>query len=178
MTPKKFSIYLGGAMEKAKDLGAHWRTELTPFLEGLGFEVLNPNLFEPRQLKNLKPNRLPEYLETRDNLTIKPKCWHDLKFAKDDRLFARFQKYMQRIIRFDLSLVRNETSYMIVLWDTPASQGAGTHAEITEAFMNNVPVYMVATTEVPAWLLGGITKLFNDFDELKGFLMDEFEKEE
>ena len=58
---KKLTAYLAGALEAAADLGAGWRTEITPFLEEQGFEVLNPWEFEPFQLKGLQPNRLPEF---------------------------------------------------------------------------------------------------------------------
>jgi len=67
---------------------------------------------------------------------------------------------------------------MIVLWNEAASKGAGTHAEITEAFLSNIPVYCVAESDIPAWAKACCTEIFLDFSSLKEFLKQEFDMED
>ena len=78
---KKPVIYLVSGMEKEKNLGAGWREDITPKLEELGFEVLNPVLFEKDQLKGLHLNRLPESFKGRNGDIVRPTFWHQLKLA-------------------------------------------------------------------------------------------------
>jgi hypothetical protein len=170
----KLSVYLAGAMENANKLGAGWRKDLTPFLESLDLTVLNPCEFEPHQLKGLQPNRLPEYYTDFEGNQVKPKYWHELKNAKERHLYNRFLKYMRRIIHYDMRLVA-KVDYVVVLWDEATSKGAGTHAELTEAFLNNIPVYCVALTDIPAWCKACCTEIFLDFESLKEFLKEEFD---
>lgn len=171
----KLTIYLGGSIEMAKDLGVGWRESITPFLEDLGLEVLDPTLLEFGQFKGLRPKRLPDSLETRKGETISPTYWHDLKHAKDERLQKRFLKYIRRIIKFDMGVVRNEADYLLCYWDNATARGAGTHAEITEAFLHNKPVYIVEKAELPAWIRGCATKVFSNFKDAQEFLSEEFE---
>ncbi len=173
---KKLTAYLAGAMEAAANLGAGWRIEITPFLEGLGLEVLNPCEFEPHQLSGLRPNRLPDFYT--DGLTgekRKPNHWHEMKNAVEPNLYSRFVKYMQRIIRYDINLVKEGTDILIVFWDENAGKGAGTHAEMTVAHLNNIPVYCVADCDIPAWLKATCSEIFLDFDALKAQLTEDFE---
>jgi len=173
----KLTTYLCGAMEAAKNLGAGWRAEITPFLEELGLEVLNPVEFEPHQLKGLQPNRLPEFYTDFHGNQVKPEYWHELKNAQEKHLYKRFLKYMRRIIQYDMRLVRNEVDFIIVLWDKNAAKGAGTHAEMTEGFLQNLPIYCVAKSDIPAWAKATCTEIFLSFDELRDFLKEEFDYE-
>ena len=43
----------------------------------------------------------------------------------------------------DINIVMNKADYLICLWDQNVMKGAGTHAEITLAFMEQKPVYLV-----------------------------------
>jgi len=171
---KKLTAYLASGMENSKNLGAGWRAQITPFLEGLGLEVLNPCEFEPFQLKGLKPNRLPDVYTSLNGEKIKPKHWHELKNASENHLYDRFLKYMRRIIKYDIGIVERETDYVICFWDETTGKGAGTHSELTAAFMHNVPVYCVATCSMPAWAKACCTEIFLDFEALKTFMRDEF----
>jgi len=172
---KRMVVYLAGAMEKAADLGAGWRNELKPILEKLNLEVRDPCEFEPQQLKGLQPKRLPDYYTDLTGKKIKPKHWHELKNASEKHLYNRFLKYMRRIIHYDIKVVRHVADYVIVYWNEATSQGAGTHAELTEAFLKNIPVYCVAHSEVPAWAKACCTEIFLSFDDLKEYLKEEFE---
>lgn len=174
---KKLVVYLAGAMENAKDLGAGWRNKLTPFLKELNLDVLDPCEFEPEQLKGLKPNRLPEFYTDLAGKKIKPTHWHELKNASESHLYRRFLKYMQRIIKYDIKIVRHFSDYVIVFWDESTRKGAGTHAELTAAFLASVPVYCVADCDMPAWAKACCSEIFLNFEELKEFLRDEFDYE-
>jgi hypothetical protein len=173
----KLSIYLAGGMESSSNLGAQWRTNLTPILEELGLEVLNPVLFEPMQLKGLQPRKLPEFCTNADGKKIKVNHWHDLKHATEPHLYARFLKYMRRIIKYDINIVRNEADYVICYWNETTAKGAGTHAELTEAFLSNKDVYCVMQANMPAWARACCTRIFKTFDDLRGFLAQEFGEE-
>ena len=43
----------------------------------------------------------------------------------------------------DVNIVMNKADYLICLWDQNVMKGAGTHAEIALAFMEQKPVYLV-----------------------------------
>lgn len=170
---KKITIYLAGAMESAKDLGMQWRNKTTKELEIYDVEVLNPCLFEPEQLKGLHVKRLPEYFtHKKTGEKVKLEHWHQLKMAAEPHLFKRFMKYMRRIIRYDINLL-SETSYVICYWDEHTGKGAGTHAELTYAFMQHIPVYCVAPIVMPGWAVGCCTEIFDNFEELYKFLEEE-----
>lgn len=171
---KKQTIYTIGAMEKAENMGAGWRNRLTPFLEELGFEVLNPTEFEPEQLKGLQPNRLPESYTDLFGNKCKPTHWHHLKFASEPHLRKRFKKYMQHIVRYDMNIVKNVADIMVAYWDEFAGKGAGSHSEITHAFLYGKPIYMIATTEIPAWLTGIVTEIFLSEEDFKKFMSEEY----
>jgi hypothetical protein len=170
----KPSVYLAGGMEQADELGAEWRDAITPFLDELGFDVLDPTKLEPLQLKGLRPTCLPAtiLLESGEQTSINH--WHELLDSYDLKQYKRGQKYMRNIIRYDMNVVRNEADYIIAYWDQAAAEGAGTHAEITEAFLNNKPVYMVEAQDPPKWLRGCCSERFKTWAGLYGFLAQEF----
>lgn len=151
-------------MEKAEKLGEEWRDAVTPFLEELDLEVLNPVLFEPEQLKGLQPKRLPEGY----------KHWHDLRNASEPHLRQRFKKYMHRIIKYDMNTVKNNTDFVLVYWDESCGQGAGTHAELTMAFLNNIPVYAVEVAQMPAWAYACCSHICSDWKGMYQLLSQEF----
>lgn len=174
---QKLSIYLAGGMEASNNLGAQWRENITPLLEELGLEVLNPVLFEPKQLKGLQPRKLPEFCTNDEGKKVKVSHWHDLKNATEPHLYGRFLKYMRRIIKYDINIVRNETDSVICYWSETTAKGAGTHAELTEAFLSNKEVYCVAHANMPAWAKACCTEIFKTFEELREFLTSEFGEE-
>ena len=167
--PKRPTAYLAGAMENAKSLGAGWRNEITPKLVELGYDILNPCLFEPEQLKGLHTSRLPESLETQNGKSMTPKHWHELKYAKrSSSMYQRFTKYMRRIIRYDLSVISQETTIVVCYWTKTAAQGAGTHSELTWAFMHFIPVLIVLDrgVDLPGWAHGCASEIYDNFDDL------------
>ena len=170
----KPSVYLAGGIEHAKEFGEDWRDAITPFLDDLGFDVLDPTKLEPLQLKGLRPTCLPATIILEDGTEVPIKHWHELLDSADPKQYKRGMRYMGRIIRFDMHVVREEADYIIVFWDQAAANGAGTHAEITEAFLCNKPVYMVESQTPPKWLRGCCSERFETWAELYAFLGEEF----
>lgn len=161
---KKQKVYLAGRMNRKDPHDSKWREDITPFFEKLGFEVLNPYKFEPLQLKGLRPGRLPESIEH----------WHQLRHSDDPAHVERFLKYIRRIIKYDLNLVRNEADIIVVYFDEGCRSGAGTQSEMTVAWDLGKLVYCVADTKLPAWARGCCEEVFSSFDELKTFLEKEY----
>jgi len=143
---------------------AQWREDITPFLEELGFTVLNPYKLEPLQLKGLRPGRLPEGMTH----------WYDLLDSEDPLHVERGVRYMRKVIDFDCDLVQNKTDAVIVLWDKGCKSGAGTHSEMTIAYRAGKPVYCVQSAPLPAWARGCCDEVFKSFEDLRDFLKEEF----
>ncbi len=175
MNNHKIKVYTAGNMEVSDgDMGAGWRNKLTPFLIDLGFEVHDPVKFESEKLKNFKTNQMPEYItHWQTNEKIKPKHWHEFKNAKEPNIYARFQRYMEQIIKYDLKIVRG-CDLIIVNWSKETRLGGGTYGELTVAKDMGIPVYAVVTTDVPGWIMGTFKERFSSFDELKEFLTEEY----
>src|SRR5260370_5899707 len=145
--------YLAGSIEFAQDLGKSWRRELRSFLEGtLGHQVYDPAEDEKKNLS--------------DEESANFRKWK----ARD---FERFRKAVRKIIDFDLDLIENRVDYVICFWGKQSALGGGTAAELTFAYRQKIPVYLV--TEVPyeemsGWVLSCAEHVFPDFDSLKSFL--------
>jgi len=175
MARKQLAIYLCAGMEAEEKLGAGWRSNITPFLKDLNFEVWNPCEFEPEQLKGLKPNRLPDfYTDRKTGKKVVPTHWHELKMAKEPQFFKRFATYMNRIRSYDINLINRDMDILLVYWNERTGRGAGSHAEIEAAYKKGIPIYIVEESTMPAWLVVCATELFDDFDEMKGFLIEEY----
>lgn len=148
-------VYLAGAIEKAPDAGCRWREEMTRFLNReLQHSVFNPCLEEnhiltPYEFKNFR------------------------KWKTTD--LPRFREVVHKIINNDLNILIHEVDYIICLWDRYVLEGGGTHGELTVAFLNHIPVYMVSRfplETISSWIIGCTTEIFTDFDSLKNFLRD------
>lgn len=161
---EKPSVYLAGRMDHDVNKGHEWRDDMQPFLENLGFTVLNPYLFEPRQLMGLRPGRLPkEY-----------KHWTQLRHSPNKDHQDRFVRYMRRIIKYDLDVIKNEVDIVVVKWDEGCRDGAGTHSELTLAWDLNIPVYCIEEYPMPNWARGCCEKVFKTIDEIKLFINEEY----
>jgi hypothetical protein len=176
--PKRLKIYEAGGMENETNMGASWRDTLSAHLsEKYNVKIYNPVEFEPEQLEGLRPSRLPSEFTARTGKTIKPKHWHDLKFAaRTSTTYSRFKRYMRQIIHYDINLIETDVDYVICYWTEGASKGAGTHSELTAAFRKHIPVFTVVQKGVdfPGWLEGCSTRVFDSFEELYKFLEEEF----
>ena len=179
---KKLKIYLAGAMEKAAAMGTEWRDWITPELEKRGYEVVNPCLMEPVQLRGLQPRRLPESFVAFDGTIKKPAHWHDLKNApRGSKLLRRFKTYMRACRNYDVNhIVRGEADVILCYWCDATGKGAGSHAECDHAFATNKPLYIVrgkkpdgTAVEIPGWIIGVSSDIFESFEGFLQYLDDE-----
>jgi len=135
----KPTIYLAGGMEKAGEYGAIWRTEITPHLKTLGYQVWNP------------------YTE---EINVGIGVEHLTELKNND--YATFLRHCRKIVEYDLaSLVK--CAAVAVRIDESVLKGAGTYGEITVCHLYKVPVYAWIDLpngryDVPAWAMGCLTE--------------------
>ncbi len=149
--------YLSGAMEYAQDEGESWRDSISEWLSiKLGHDVINP--VEESRLIIEKTNSY-EYRDWKDT---------DIK---------RYKEFMHQFVVQDIESVTKEANYIICLWNKDVFRGAGTHGEVTLAFEHGIPVYLISQvpkTDLSGWIIACSTKIFDNFEELKLFLLKKF----
>lgn len=157
---KNKQIYLAGAMEAAPDKGARWRTILTPQLEKLGYKAFNP-------------------CKETDGAILEQYGWAKLDYEKikTPKYRKQYLEIFRKIVLADLEAVLS-SDMLIVYFNKYMWQGsAGTHGEITVARRNNIPVYIVLAgdmdfEDIPAWVVGCTTSVFDSFKEFLDFLKE------
>jgi hypothetical protein len=175
----KLSIYLVGAIEMAKDSGLGWREEITPFLEELGLNVINPVLLENEQLKGCHLNTIPEYYEDFLGKRHKTTQWHDLLQSRTDTeegkvLYNRALKYMRKIIEFDCDIVNTKADIILCYWNEALKNGAGSQSELTLGYLKGIPIYTVATCRMAAWARGCSSTVELNWDAMKERLIKDY----
>ena len=149
--------YLSGAMEYAQDEGESWRDSIREWLSiKLGHDVINP--VEESRLIIEKTNSY-EYRDWKDT---------DIK---------RYKEFMHQFVVQDIESVTKEVNYIICIWNKDVFRGAGTHGEVTLAFEHGIPVYLISQvpkTDLSGWIIACSTKIFDNFEELKLFLLKKF----
>lgn len=147
------SIYLSGGMQFADDLGAGWRREVGEELRRMGFYPLDIAMLDIL------------YTERHGEL---------YRFVSDDELLQRKSNIRKHFIETDINLIRNDTDAVIVLYDESVRLGAGTTSEVHEAFMLDIPVFLLNSygtlNEVPGWMQAETTRIFNDWKEMYDYL--------
>ena len=84
---------------------------------------------------------------------------------------------MHQFVVQDIESVTKEANYIICLWNKDVFRGAGTHGEVTLAFEHGIPVYLISQvpkTDLSGWIIACSTKIFDNFEELKLFLLKKF----
>jgi hypothetical protein len=149
--------YLSGAMEYADDEGEGWRKNLTEWLtSNLDHSVINP----------VEESRL--IISNTDS--------HDYRNWKETDL-VRYKNFINKFVMRDIEAVTKEANYIICLWNEEVFKGAGTHGEVTLAFEHSIPVYVVnqiPLTDLSGWIIACSTEIFENFEELKLFLLSKF----
>jgi hypothetical protein len=73
-----------------------------------------------------------------------------------------------------VNIVRYHTDAVIVLYDNSVRLGAGTTSEIHEAYMLDIPVFLLNSyqhmEEVPGWMQAETTQIFNEWEEMYEYL--------
>lgn len=151
------AVYLAGAIEYAEDAGVGWRTDLTRWIaEHLGHEVFDPSRHDFQQLDAEEQAAFRVWKATAD---------------------PRFHGAIRRIIDFDLHLVVNRADYIVCRWCAGTSRGGGAHGELTVAYLNRIPVYLLLETpreETSSWILGCADRVFDDWDAMRAFLLERY----
>jgi hypothetical protein len=145
-------------MEYARNEGVDWRSTMEKWIvRELGHSVFNPNSESKRYLKK----KLPKV------------SLRELKFTDMDK----FQSIVRGIVKLDSEEIAKRSDYIICYWDRSAQRGAGTKGELTVARFFNKPVYMVSNiqrTNIPGWILGCTSQMFESFKDLKDFLRTKY----
>ncbi|HEY4579992.1 MAG TPA: hypothetical protein VIG89_03060 [Candidatus Acidoferrales bacterium] len=151
--------YLCGSIEFAADKGKLWRRKIRPFIE----ETLRHRVYDPAE-------------DERKNLTDEEVA-HFRSWKQSDP--ERFRQTVRRIINFDLDLIQHQADYLVCFWDSDSGRGGGTAAELTAAYRKGIPVYLVTELpldEVSGWVLACADRVFANFEGLKAFLQERYEK--
>lgn len=148
------NIYLSGGMQHAPDgLGAEWRRECSVKLKELKFFPLDIAALD---------------------LAYSQQHGHLYRFIDDEELLQRKSNIRKHFIDTDIALIRNDTDAVIILYDETVRLGAGTTSEVHEAFMHDIPVFLLNTygklNEVPGWMQAETTMIFNEWNEMYSYL--------
>jgi hypothetical protein len=153
-------VYLSGGMEHARDFGAGWRKELQRWLETeLGQKVFNPAEVSREYLRRHYPGMNQNRMKRTD--------------------MKKFKRLVSALMRLDCREIATRSDYVICFWDRSAQQGAGTKGELTMAKYFGKPVYMVTKmdpVDIPGWVLACTTMMFKNFDDVKMFLKERFNR--
>lgn len=157
ITPAKYSrgsAYLSGGMQFAKNLGADWRIECADKLTSMGYYPIDICKLDRAYAKQ----------------------YGELYFPEDQANHLQYKANMrQHFVHADLELVKNDSDFLIILYDESVRRGAGTTSEAQVAYLHNIPVFLVSTyedwyREVPGWLQALCVKVFPNFSQLYDYL--------
>ncbi len=145
-------------MEYAQNNGADWRIEMETWLKkDLSHTAFNPVKASEQFLKTQYPRI--DFRETKLN---------DL---------GQHRRIAAEIVRLDSQEIILRSDYIICYYDESAQRGAGTKGELTVAALFAKPVYLVKgmpIVDIPSWVIGCMTEMFDDFETLRRFLQDKF----
>lgn len=152
---KNQRVYLAGAMDRVKDRGASWRSQITPFLEDMGVVVFNPL-------------NKPSSVGCEDHET------HAIKnMLKEKESYEELSNIMKTIRAIDLRLV-DISDFLIVNLDLN-THPCGTLEEIFLANRSKKPIIIhmeQGKKNTPDWLFGTLphSMFFSTWDEVKAYL--------
>ena len=141
-------------MEYAENYGADWRTEMETWLK----KELNHNCFNPVKASD-------QFL----------KSHHPGIDFRNSKLndFQKHKEIAREIVQLDSGEIILHSDYVICYYDDSAQRGAGTKGELTVAALLAKPVYVVRgmqVSDIPSWVIGCVSEMFVNFEELKIFL--------
>ncbi len=149
--------YLSGAIEAASEKDLAWRYELVSWLsKELGHIAIDPVQMSQDLIQAENAEEFRSWKSTDPE---------------------RFKSFVRKIIAQDTAAVIDESQYIICNWTKSVKEGAGTQGEVTMAYLNRIPVYLVydgKMDELSSWIIGCSTEIFPNFKSLKAFLINEF----
>ncbi len=147
--------YLSGAMEYAKNEGSGWRNEITIWLKDkLNHSVINPVIETSKLVEKTKSQNYRSWKTSNPN---------------------KFKKFVRKAVDNDLNAVVNKVDYLICLWNNEVLTGGGTHGEVTMAYYQNKPIYLINqlnNIELSGWIMSCTTEIFTDFKSMQKILLD------
>lgn len=147
------NIYLSGGMQHKRNLGAQWRKNCSTHLKEMGYFPLDITALDVA------------YTEVHGHL---------YRFLSDDELLQRKSNIRKHFIDTDINLIRNDSDALIVLYDESVRLGAGTTSEVHEAFMLDIPVFLMNSygdlDAVPGWMQSETTRIFTTWKDLFNYL--------
>lgn len=151
--------YLSGAMENAVNEGADWRRDISEWLNiNLGHDAINP-VRETQKL--VDKYRAQEYRNWKTDTPDK------------------FRRFIRKLIINDLNLIKEKADYLICYWNSDVLKGGGTHGEVTMAFSQGVPVYLIndlAMDDLSGWIFACSSEVYENMEQLKVGLIDRYGK--
>ena len=128
----KYTTYLVGPMQDAKDGGVKWRERITPKLQELDVEVIDPTVTEAEEYGSIE--------EAQKTLRS--------HIASGD--WEKFDTKLDDIIKRDIDAVYAST--FIVAYYDPETRMGGTLCEMWEAaWHRKIPVYVVCHGPMKDW---------------------------
>lgn len=147
------NIYLSGGMQHKTDLGAGWRLDCSKQLKDMGFFPLDIAALD---------------------IAYSQQHGHLYRFLSDEEILQRKSNIRKHFIDTDINLIRNDTDAIIILYDESVRLGAGTTSEVHEAFMLDIPVFLLNSfptlNDVPGWMQAETTCIFNKWEDLYSYL--------
>jgi hypothetical protein len=99
---------------------------------------------------------------------------HLYRFLTDKELLQRKSNIRKHFINTDVNLIRNDSDAIIILYDESVRRGAGTTSEIHDAFVHDIPVFLMndygVLDEIPGWMQAETTRIFDKWEDLYEYL--------
>src|SRR5271157_2648233 len=138
------NVYLSGGMQFTDDQGSGWRAVCAKKLTNLGFNPIDIAALDIA------------YSANHGQL---------YRFVSDEELLQRKSNIRKHFIDADIKLVRQDSDAIIIYYDESVRRGAGTTSEVHDAFMMDIPIFLVngykKLNEVPGWMQAQTTVIFN-----------------
>ena len=148
-----FKTYLCGSMSGLKDQGAGWRKKISKWLD-----KHNIYSYDPCKEEGLEHAR------------------YDIKDKSDWESFP--QCLQEEILIKDLYQIKYKTDFVTCYF---TRYSAGTVSELTFAFYNDIPVYIVTDVPLVGWprtvARAYNNRLFNNFNDYKKFIRNTYVKQ-
>jgi hypothetical protein len=143
-------------MQFAPELGGIWREQCSSKLTELGYYPINITALD----KAYATRHGDLYRNVGDH----------------DDLLIRKSNIRKHFVETDINLIHHHSDAVVIYYDHSVRVGAGTISEIHDAYMNDIPVFLVngydSLSEVPGWMQAETVRMFQTFDELYEYLSE------
>lgn len=145
--------YLCGSMSGLNDQGAGWRKKISKWLDKQGIHSYDPCKEESEE--------------------------HDQYDTKNKSNWESFpQPLQEKIIIKDLDQIKHKTDFITCYF---TKYSTGTVSELTFAFYNDIPVYIVTDVPLVGWpqtvARAYNNRVFNNFSDYKKFIRNTYVKQ-